>query len=56
MARLTWTDVENLPANHPQVKEFDKQVSEEFAADAADFNILDETSIDYFNRFIAGDR
>ena len=59
MKRLTLRDVHNLPGNHPLWKEFERQVEEEDKAwDSAGptYNLDDEQSLEYFNRYIAGDR
>lgn len=70
---LTYMDIENLPKDHPKVKQFLTELAENdpiFAAVVNDginpelvddpicsiFNLTDEESFDYFNRYIAGDR
>lgn len=53
MKRLTITDVIDLPKDHP-LMEFMRQVE---AQETPAISTLDcEESLDYFNRYIAGDR
>lgn len=54
--RLTINDVINLPADHPKMIEFMKQVEEQNFPDVAHDVIQDEQSLEYFDRHIAGDR
>lgn len=57
---LTYFDVQDLPADHPLVKQFmaelavDDLMHEELAK--GENPLADEASGDYFDRFIAGDR
>lgn len=59
--KVTYRDVENLPPDHPLSIEFDRQVAalEELLGTtqgASMYNLDDEESMDYFNRYIAGDK
>lgn len=58
---LTYKEIENLPPDHPKVKQFIQEVEENdiiFATVMQDYfhSMNDEESLDYFNRYIAGDR
>ena len=54
MKRLTITDVIDLSPDHPLMVEFMRQVEEQ---ETPAISTLDcEESLDYFNRYIAGDR
>jgi len=57
---IRYSEVENLPADHPKMVAFMKQCQDEDAAYAAAGDIGkqsdDESSLDYFDRYIAGDR
>jgi len=58
--RLTYSDIQDLPADHELVQEFERQVQLEDQAydDAGPITsgLEDEESLTYFNRYIAGDR
>ena len=55
---ITYKKIENLPDDHPLVKEFMKQcaLEDEMYSQGAVFDLEDEEGLDYFNRYIAGDR
>lgn len=56
---LTYRDVENLPADHPLMVEFMRTIEEEqnLYEGFSGYSIYDnEESLEYFDRFIAGDR
>ena len=56
---LKYKDVENLPSNHPLYLQFWDEIKKEediCRGEADTFNLTDEESYDYFNRYIAGDR
>jgi hypothetical protein len=64
---IKYTEIENLPANHPLVLEFMKQEAErelEYARNyqetikrsVMDDYYFEDNSLDHFNRYIAGDR
>ena len=57
---IRYSQIENLPPNHPLVLAFEKQCRDEEAMYAALGNIGkpsdDEGSLDYFDRYVAGDR
>jgi hypothetical protein len=56
---IRYSQIENLPAEHPLVKQFMK---EQDALDAAleaagpTATIHDESTLEHFDRFVAGDR
>ena len=60
MNKLKWRDIEHLPANHPKVKAFDEQIAEEekimSQLEPINSGLDDENSLEYFNRYIAGDK
>jgi len=61
MSRLTYRDVMDLPADHPKSLQFMKELKDmDECYSESDYNgssvYSDEDSLDYFNRFIAGDR
>ncbi len=57
---IRYSQIENLPPNHPLVLAFEKQCKDEDAMYAALGPIGkpsdDEASSDYFDRYVAGDR
>jgi hypothetical protein len=56
---IRWSEIENLSETHPLVQQFIKeQDAMDRALDRAgpDATIYDEATLDYFNRYIAGDR
>jgi hypothetical protein len=56
---MRYRDIENLPEDDPRVAEFWKEVQKMeamYIAEQFTYNLDDEQSLDYFNRFIAGDR
>ena len=50
---LKWREVESLPKDHPKMLQFIKEQEWLEAAEAAE---EDESSLEYFDRYIAGDR
>jgi hypothetical protein len=58
--RLKYRDVQDLPSDHPLFKEFERQLKTENdvleEAGSVIFGLEDEESLDYFNRYVAGDR
>lgn len=56
MKRISYSQIERLPADHPLFLRFMAQLAEEegYTADEPCFD--DEESIDHFNRYVAGDR
>jgi hypothetical protein len=58
---ITYSEIENLPADHPKVKQFEKELADMDAAYMAcgpDNGPAgaDEGGYDHFNRYQAGDR
>ena len=55
---ILYTDIEGLPEDHPKVIEFMKEQKDmdDCYADGGGIVDMSEDSIDYFNRYIAGDR
>lgn len=56
---LTYRDVENLPKDHPLMIKFWeelKKMEDAYIGEQFSHNLDDEQSLDYFNRYIAGDR
>ena len=57
---IRYSQIENLPADHPLVLAFEKQVKDEDtmfeSLGPVTSNIYDEGSMEHFNRFVAGDR
>ena len=59
MSRLKYADIMNLPSDHPDYLRFMDELGVDNYTEA-DYNgssiFNDEDSLDYFNRYIAGDR
>ena len=53
---LKWREVESLPKDHPKMLQFIKEQEWFEAAEAAEEVEEDESSLEYFDRYIAGDR
>ena len=57
---LRYSDIENLPSDHPLVKQFSKEFDDHQTMMEALTDDLreekDERSLCYFNKYIAGDR
>jgi len=57
---IRYSQIENLPSTHPLVLAFEKQEKDLDDCYAAmgpmDSNIYDESSMEHFDRFVAGDR
>ena len=57
---IRYSQIENLPPNHPLVQAFEKQEKDldDCYASAGPIGKPsdDEASLDYFNRYVAGDR
>lgn len=56
---LKYRDVENLPKDHPDMIKFWeelKKMEDAYIGEQFSHNHDDEQSLDYFNRYIAGDR
>jgi hypothetical protein len=57
---IRYSQIENLPPNHPLVLQFEKELKDEDAMYEAmgpmTSNIHDEGSMEHFERFVAGDR
>jgi|GEM_PF-6481548 hypothetical protein len=66
MSRLTYSDIANLPQNHPDYIRFMKEINDldDAYASASQFDSTeeydeeydDEGSLEYSDRYIAGDR
>jgi hypothetical protein len=67
MARLTYSDIANLPQNHPDYIRFMKENNDlddayasasvfDFFCEDEDEDYDDEGSLEHFDRYIAGDR
>ena len=55
---ILYTDIEGLPEDHPKVIEFmkEQEVMDQCYTESGGIHDMSEDSIDYFNRYIAGDR
>ena len=58
---LRYSDIENLPPNHPLVKQFSKECDDhqtlmEALTESMCDELHDEQSLSYLNKYVAGDR
>lgn len=57
--RLTYGDIKDLPTDHPDSIRFMKELQEQedaYKGYTTGSGLDDEESLEYFNRYIAGDR
>jgi hypothetical protein len=58
--KIRYSEIMNLPDDHPKSIEFMRQLNEQDKCYGESFNghsvLNDEDSVDYFNKFVAGDR
>ncbi len=56
---IRYSQIENLPPNHPLVLAFEKQekdLDDMYASMTNDGQEVTEDTLEYFNRYVAGDR
>ena len=56
---IRYSQIEDLPSNHPLVKAFEKQekdLDDLYATITNDGQEVTEDTLEYFNRYVAGDR
>lgn len=56
---IRYSQIENLPPNHPLVLAFEKQeknLDDMYATITNDGQEVTEDTLEYFNRYVAGDR
>jgi uncharacterized protein (UPF0371 family) len=56
---IRYSQIENLPSNHPLVLAFEKQekdLDDMYASMTNDGQEVTEDTLEYFDRFVAGDR
>ena len=53
---INYSQIENLPADHPLVAQFEKEQAELEKCECTCAVCNDEGSLEYFDRYIAGDR
>jgi uncharacterized protein (UPF0371 family) len=56
---IRYSQIENLPSTHPLVLAFEKQekdLDDMYASMTNDGQEVTEDTLEYFNRFVAGDR